>query len=246
MNKKTYIFANWKMCMGLDAAREFAQAFNMLLRENEIADDIPVCLFPSYPHLGGVAYDLNGAAAVGAQDCAAWGEGAYTGEVSASMLEELGCEYVLIGHSERRQYLAESGDLLKRKIVEAQKTGMQAVLCVGEGLDEHEAGDAEAVIERQLREALDQDNVLPGLIVSYEPVWAIGSGKIPSIKSIEQMHKKIRAIVTELGRSPEAVLYGGSVKPGNVKDLLGSAEIDGVLVGGASLKVASFWKICQS
>ncbi len=246
MDKKTYIFANWKMCMGVDDAQEFAEDFNRLLKENEIADDIRVCLFPSFPHLGGVAYELNGVAAVGAQDCAAWDEGAYTGEVSASMLEELGCEYVLIGHSERRQYLAESGALLKRKIVEAQKAGLQAVLCVGEGLDEHEAGDAEAVIERQLREALDQDNVLPGVIVSYEPVWAIGSGKIPSIKSIEQMHKKIRAIVKELGRSPEAVLYGGSVKPGNVKDLLGSAEIDGVLVGGASLKVASFWKICQS
>ena len=138
------------------------------------------------------------------------------------------------------------GDLLKRKIIEAQKAGMQPVLCVGEGLEEHEAGDAETVIERQLREALDQDNVLPGVIVSYEPVWAIGSGKIPSVKTIEQMHKKIRTIVTELGNPPEAVLYGGSVKPGNVKDLLASPEIDGVLVGGASLKVASFWKICQS
>jgi triosephosphate isomerase len=184
---------------------------------------------------------------VGGQNCSEHVEGAYTGEVSAAMLAELGCHWVILGHSERRQYFAESDDKVAAKAAAARDAGLVPILCVGETLAEREAGDAQAVVTGQLA-ALAAD--LKGSdVIAYEPVWAIGTGQTASPEQAQEMHACIRAFLREhAAESADAIrlLYGGSVKAENASELFSQEDIDGGLVGGASLKVDEFTAIIEA
>ena len=182
---------------------------------------------------------------LGAQDCAFGLKGAYTGEVSAKSLKQLGVKYVLIGHSERRGYFKEDSGLLKFKIAAALENGLVPVLCIGENLTAHKTKKAHAVLRRQLEEVLfgmdiSNDN---SLVIAYEPIWAIGSGKAMASAEVEASHVFIKGVLAELIGQIPRVLYGGSVSAQNALDLLEWPNIDGLLVGGASLKVDEFSKI---
>jgi triosephosphate isomerase (TIM) len=186
---------------------------------------------------------------LGAQDCSAHVSGAYTGEVSAAMLAEMGCSHVIVGHSERRQFHAESDELVSKKAQAALASGMTPVICVGESLTEREANRTADVIEVQVRAVL---SVLKQgeAVLAYEPVWAIGTGRTASPEQAQEVHRAIRSLLAaELGaEKAEAtlILYGGSMKPDNANALLACADIDGGLVGGASLKAQDFLGIAQA
>jgi triosephosphate isomerase len=176
-------------------------------------------------------------------------EGAFTGDVAAPMLADLGCELVLIGHSERRQYQEESDQLLAAKLTAAVQSELLPVLCVGETREQREAGEAEAVVESQLRGALDGQASLKGLVIAYEPVWAIGTGLTATPQQAQAMHGFIRerlADVAGVDADATRILYGGSVKSSNAAELFAQPDIDGALVGGASLDAAEFRKIIDA
>ncbi len=175
--------------------------------------------------------------------------GAYTGEVAAEMLRDIGCEWVLIGHSERRQYHTESDDLLQAKVAAAVAAGLQPVLCVGETLEQRRNGEAEHIVAGQLHGALGNQLSLGGLAIAYEPVWAIGTGVTASPEQAQAMHEFIRGALGEIGNvEPDQtrILYGGSVKAGNAGELFGQPDIDGALVGGASLVAEEFLAIVSA
>lgn len=177
-------------------------------------------------------------------------EGAYTGEVAAPMLADIGCEWVILGHSERRQYHQESASLLAAKLTIAAEAGLRPIFCVGETQEEREAGEAEIVVLAQLRDALADIPAIPGLVIAYEPVWAIGTGLTATPEQAEAVHAFIRQLLTDDFGEDVAnqirIQYGGSVKPGNAAELLGQPNIDGALVGGASLQVADFLGIVHA
>lgn len=186
---------------------------------------------------------------IGAQNMNDASEGAFTGEIAARMLVDAGAEFVILGHSERRRLFNESEALIHRKVVKALDSGLQPMLCVGESAEERDAGTSEQVVTEQLLTALDgvDKKAASQLVVAYEPVWAIGTGKAASKNEIAEMHKKIREVLTSHWGAKEAstvsILYGGSVKPETAHELFSEPEIDGFLVGGASLTVDSFSKI---
>ncbi|HJU17195.1 MAG TPA: triose-phosphate isomerase [Stellaceae bacterium] len=177
--------------------------------------------------------------ALGGQDCHPAAKGAHTGDVSAEMLADLGCTYVILGHSERRRDHGESDALVRDKVAAAWRAGLTAILCVGETREQREAGAAATVVAAQLAGSLPQDAASHPLVVAYEPVWAIGTGLTPTTGDIARMHADIRT------RLPAAapILYGGSVNPGNAAEILALPEVDGALVGGASLDAGQFWAI---
>jgi triosephosphate isomerase len=221
------VAANWKMNLRRQSAVELAAALK--------SDGRKCWLFPAFPHLAPVADTLIGSSMkLGAQDVSAEPDGAFTGDVSAEMLADTGCELVLVGHSERRHGRGETADLLLRKMKRAAVGGLQILYCVGETLAERSAGKAEAVVKGQLA-------TLKGLkiaAVAYEPVWAIGTGENATPDQANEMHGLIRSELKKLGlKTP--VLYGGSVNPGNARELLAQPNVDGVLVGGASLELDS-------
>jgi triosephosphate isomerase (TIM) len=210
--------------------------------------EIMVC--PPFPYLMETARLLkDSGVALGAQSVCAEAQGAFTGEVSAAMLKDVGCRYVLVGHSERRQLYGESDALVARKFMAAQSQGLLPVLCVGETLDEREADRTTEVVTRQLEAVLAVCGVqaLARAVIAYEPVWAIGTGRTASPEQAQTVHAVIRAKVTErdatIGGSVR-VLYGGSVKASNAQELFAMPDIDGGLVGGASLKADEFARIC--
>ena len=176
-------------------------------------------------------------------------QGAFTGEISGPMLRDLGCSYVILGHSERRQYFAETDQQVARKVKAAQRDGLLPIVCVGETLEERDRGDTLAVIRRQVRGGLDEQEkaAVAALVIAYEPVWAIGTGRTATPEQAQEVHAAIRATVAELADQTTAeavrILYGGSVKPDNVDALMAQADIDGALVGGASLQADSFARI---
>jgi len=178
-------------------------------------------------------------------------KGAFTGEVSAPMLRDVGCTHVIIGHSERRQYFGETDDTVAKKIASAQAHGLVPIVCIGEMLAEREAGQTLAVIERQLRRGLlgRDAAAIRASVVAYEPVWAIGTGKVATPEQAQEVHAFIRRTLTDVGGRDAAaacrILYGGSVKPDNIDELMRQADIDGALVGGASLQVESFARIVK-
>jgi len=208
-----------------------------------------VVLCPPFTSLQAVAEELAGTpVALGAQNLHWEREGAYTGEVSGEMLAALGCRYVIVGHSERRTHFGESDEAVARKLMAARRCGMVPILCVGETLEEREAGRTEEVVVGQLSRSLEGWPGESPLVVAYEPVWAIGTGMTATRAQAEQVHRVIREwLAMTLGRRFAAstrVLYGGSVKPENAAELLGSEHIDGALVGGASLVASAFVEIC--
>jgi len=227
------IAGNWKMFKGPADAGEFCRG----LRDTALPDDVDVVIAPPYVSLSAAVQALAGTEiGVFAQNCHWESEGAFTGEVSAPMLRELGVYGTIVGHSERRQYFGETDETVAQRCRAALEGGLQVIACVGETLAEREAGETDAVLRRQVSVLEADDN----LVIAYEPIWAIGTGKTATPEMAQQAHETIKAVLDL------PVLYGGSVKPENAAELMSQPAIDGALVGGASLDVASFAAICQN
>jgi triosephosphate isomerase len=243
--RKQLVVGNWKM-FGSHTAN--AELLAGIVGGRPYIADVAVCV--PFPYLSETAVALAATdIRWGAQDCSPHEQGAYTGEVSAAMLREFGCRYVIVGHSERRQYHAESDQLVADKAKAALAQGVTPIVCVGETLAQREAGQAEAVVKRQLSVVIHTLAHCAGeMVVAYEPVWAIGTGKTATPEQAQSVHALLRAQLA--AATPRAadmkILYGGSVKPDNAATLFGQADIDGGLVGGASLKAADFVTICRS
>lgn len=233
-----YIFGNWKMSQSLAAGRDFFRKIDLKFKENKKADQIELGIFPSYPHileLVNLSRELP--VTLGAQDCSNENEGAFTGEVSCSMLSELGATAVLIGHSERRKRFKESNELLAKKLDRALEAELLPVFCFGETKEERESGQLERVLKAQLEVVKTFE---PSILLAYEPVWAIGTGLTASPQQIEETHS---LIASWMPKSP--ILYGGSVKPANCAEILGVSEVHGLLIGGASLDPDGFSQISR-
>jgi triosephosphate isomerase len=241
------IAGNWKMNGGL--ASNATLLAGLLGDKTELSAELAVCV-PA-PYLAQVQSALSGSPVRwGAQDVSAHEKGAFTGEVSANMLFEFGCSYVIVGHSERRSYHAESDELVAQKALRAVTTGLTPIVCVGETLEEREQGATDAVVARQLAPVLDAVGTqLTSMVIAYEPVWAIGTGKTATPDMAQQVHARIRALIAERdaeGAQQVRLLYGGSMKPDNAKDLLAMPDIDGGLIGGASLNASDFLAIANA
>jgi triosephosphate isomerase (TIM) len=243
--RRKLVVGNWKM-HGSRAAN--AQLLAGLKEAGPWNADVAVCVPAVY--IAETALALTGNAIVyGAQDCSAHEQGAYTGEVSSAMLADVGCRYVIVGHSERRAYHAESDQLVADKAKAALAHGVTPIVCVGETRAEREAGQTEAVVKRQLAAVIHALGHCCGeMVVAYEPVWAIGTGLTASPAEAQAVHAVLRAqLHAATDRSGlMRILYGGSVKADNAAELFSQADIDGGLIGGASLKVADFAAICRA
>ncbi|WLE60111.1 triose-phosphate isomerase [Burkholderia plantarii] len=239
------VIGNWKMHGRLDGNRELLGELLEGAHAVPAAVGIGVCV--PFPYLAQVGELLAGSrVASGAQDVSAHEQGAYTGEVAGAMIAEFGAQYVLVGHSERRTYHGESSDLVAVKAQRALAAGLTPVVCVGETLAERESDATEAVVGAQLDAvlALLSDDEAARIVVAYEPVWAIGTGKSASSEQAQQVHAFLRSRLAAKGVAQVSVLYGGSVKPDNAGELFGQPDIDGGLIGGASLKSGDFLAIC--
>jgi len=238
---------NWKMHKTSAEARELAQAVRERIAP---ASDREVLLCPPFTAIPAVAEVLSGSPIrLGAQNMHWEPKGAFTGEVSGEMLRDLGCEYVIVGHSERRHIFGEQDEILHRKVKAAFRAGLRPIFCVGEMLEERDAGKEREVVERQLRNGLagltEQETKV--LVVAYEPVWAIGTGRTATPDVAQTMHEHVRTVLADIWSGPIAdgirIQYGGSVKPDNVASLMAEPDIDGALVGGASLDAESLGRI---
>jgi triosephosphate isomerase len=232
------IAGNWKMNGGLADATALAKAVATLPTGPA---EILVC--PPFPFLAAVGQALAGSrVALGAQDCHAAPNGAHTGDVAAEMLRDVGCRYVIVGHSERRTNHAETDAVVKAKAEAALRAGLAAIVCVGETLAERDSGRANAVVAAQLAGSLPAGATAGNLVVAYEPVWAIGTGRTPTAAQVADIHAVVRADLARRFADGAAmrVLYGGSVNAANAAELLAVANVDGALVGGASLKADAF------
>lgn len=229
---KRWIIGNWKMNGTQSTVRPLLQA----LLNVSVPPDVEIAVCPPFTLLATTASQIkNSALRLGAQDCSPEQQGAFTGDISADMLADAGCSLVILGHSERRYGHGETDELINRKIKAASKAGLKIILCVGETLAEREAGNAERVVMRQLERSMPGKMDAASLIIAYEPVWAIGTGKTATGEDITSMHASIHS-----GVKGVPVLYGGSVKSGNAKEILSLPGVDGTLVGGASLKAEEF------
>jgi len=244
MARKPFIAGNWKMNTNAASARALASGLAEAIGQVESAD---LAVFPPFVYLAAVAEAVAGTrVAVGAQDVYFEDDGAFTGEISAAMLADVGCTHVLCGHSERRHVIGETDELINRKLLKAVADGLKPVLCVGELLAERQAGETAEVVKRQVRLGLEGISAgdVEGVTIAYEPVWAIGTGEVATPAQAQEVHALIRSLLADLYDPSVAeairIQYGGSVKPDNAAELLGCADVDGALVGGASLKVASF------
>ena len=238
------IAGNWKMNTTVSEASELVKAMKDGL--DRIAD-VEKVLCPPFVSLAALRELIKGSSVkLGAQNVFYEAKGAYTGETSPTMLAEL-CEYVIIGHSERRQYFNETGEIVNKKIVAAMKADLKPILCVGERLEENEAGRTEEVVSEQLRSSLAGINNLDGLVLAYEPIWAIGTGRAATGEQANATISLIRRNISELYGEKTAkdvrILYGGSVTADNTTEFMQQPDIDGALVGGASLKASEFLNI---
>ncbi|WP_348696798.1 triose-phosphate isomerase [Duganella fentianensis] len=246
--RRKLVIGNWKM-NGNRAANSTLLS-GILAGLNDFGADCAVCV-PA-PYLAQCESQLQGSAvAWGAQDLSVHASGAYTGEVAAAMLVDFGCRYVLCGHSERRAYHYESNELVAQKARAALAAGLTPVVCVGETLDQREAGETAAVIGAQLQAVLDvlENSELIKIVVAYEPVWAIGTGKTATPQIAQEAHALLRAQLAAkdaVAAASMQILYGGSMKPENAKELMVQPDIDGGLIGGAALKAADFLGIIQA
>jgi len=247
--RRTLIAANWKMnCTRADAA-QLAQ--DVVRGVADASVDIVMC--PPFTALETVSSIVSGTnVALGAQDIFWESSGAYTGEISPDMLVDAGCSYAIVGHSERRQYMDETDEMVNRKARAALAAGLKVMMCVGETLEEREAGKMDEIVKREVVNGLAQIDAgqLESLSIAYEPIWAIGTGKTATPQRANEAHEFIRGIVGDLysGQVAEmfVIQYGGSVKPGNTADLMAQPHVDGALVGGASLKPDSFVQIVKA
>lgn len=246
--RKTLIAGNWKMnglgADGVALARAVADG------AHDVAAGLLVC--PPATLIARVAAALAGTAiGVGGQDCHDRADGAFTGDVSAEMLADAGARAVILGHSERRHGLGETDEWIKAKVAAAWRAGLTAIVCVGETEAERDGGQAFGVVGAQVFNSIPEKGPSPdNLVVAYEPVWAIGTGRVPDLDDIQTMHKHIRSLLAATWSEDLAagtrVLYGGSMKPGNAGDILDLADVDGGLIGGASLKAEDFLAIARA
>jgi len=238
--RQPLVVANWKMNGSRSSVASLLDALVEALPRTGV--QVEVC--PVYVHLAQAVARCDGSVLrVGAQDCSHAQSGAYTGEVAPQMLADLGCHRVILGHSERRQYHSESDALIAAKFGAAVAAGLAPILCVGETRSQREAGEAEAVVDAQLKGALRGQETFNGLSVAYEPVWAIGTGLSATPEQAQQMHAFIRERldgIQGIDADTTPLLYGGSVKPNNAASLFEQLDIDGALVGGASLVAEEF------
>lgn len=249
---ETIVAGNWKMHMTLPEASSFLMDLKAKLSENNL-NNSRVIVLPPYPFLAPMAEDARGTSIhIGAQNCHQAKEGAYTGEVAAPMLSSTGADYVIVGHSERREFFEEGGELLAEKIDMAMHYGLTPIYCCGETQEQRESGDSEKVVQRQIEEELfhlDKEEIKE-VIIGYEPVWAIGTGKNATPDDAEAMHATIRKGLAKKYDKQTAdaisIIYGGSVKPGNAGDLFGKPNINGGLIGGASLNPDNFLEIIKA
>ncbi len=248
MMRKPVIAGNWKMYKLLGEAVDTALALKPLVAN---ANHCEVVIAPVFTALKVVADKLEGSnISVAAQDCSIQNDfGAHTGEVAPVMIKDVGCSHVIVGHSERRQFYGETDESVNWKSMAAIAAGLTAIVCVGEQLGQRESGDAESVVTGQLSGALSSLTVsdMKRIIIAYEPVWAIGTGKTATPEQAQEMHAHIRDVIRESHGTEVAddirILYGGSVKPDNIGILMSQPDVDGALVGGASLDAESFSKI---
>ncbi len=248
-NRKPVMAGNWKM---FKTGSEAAALLRDLRPKISMIHDVEIVVCPPFTSLAAAAQAISGSnIALGGQNLHWEVSGAFTGEVSAQMLDEAGCRWVIIGHSERRQLFGETDETVHKKILAALRQGLTPIACCGETLAEREANRTLEVVGRQIQGALGALNAgqVKSLVVAYEPVWAIGTGKVATPAQAQEVHAAIRAQVGKLHGSEVAeglrILYGGSVKPDNIKDLMAQADLDGALVGGASLQAESFAAIVR-
>lgn len=249
MSRKILIAGNWKMNKTATEAVELAKPVIDALANQS---DIDVLMCPPFTSIAAVSALIgNSTVRVGAQNMSDKAKGAFTGEVSASMLRDLQVSYVILGHSERRSYYGETDAFINRKLLAALENNLKPILCVGETLDEREAGKVESVIETQLVGGLKDvpADKAESIVIAYEPVWAIGTGKTATPEQAQEVHAFIRAqLISLLGTvgSSIRILYGGSMKPSNADELLAKPDIDGGLIGGAALVAKDFLSLVES
>ncbi len=252
MKRQQIVAGNWKMNKNYKEGVDLAAAIASKLPS--ASTDALVILCPPYIHLSGVADAIKGVSnlKLGAQNCYQEESGAYTGEISPAMLRSAGCDYVILGHSERREYFGETDELLSRKINLALNHGLRPIFCCGEKLDVREAGTHEELVARQISEALFHltPEQFRSVVIAYEPVWAIGTGKTATPGQAQEMHHHIRNLIKKKYGADIAngttILYGGSAKPSNARELFSQPDVDGGLIGGASLKADDFVAIAES
>jgi len=234
------------MHLGEKEAGEFMEEFiNKIRGLHELVEIGVAPPFISIPHVRDIINRNSLPIHLCAQNSHWEDKGAYTGEVSPSMLKELGVEYVIIGHSERREYFFESDEMINRKLKALKRNGLKAILCVGEKLEERENGKTMDVIKRQIEKGLNGIEV-EGIVIAYEPVWAIGTGRTATPETAQEVHSFIKDLIKKTSGRDISVIYGGSVKPENINSLLSMPDIDGALVGGASIKADTFFEIIKN
>lgn len=245
---KKVFAANWKLQKNPHQAIEFCEKLkNEISKNQNFYDKHEVMIFPQNYSLFSVLQSLKDSSiACGPQNIHTELAGAFTGENSAQFAQEIGAQIILLGHSERRQYFHESSKALNKKLLSTQKLNLIPVFCIGETLEERQSGKTEMVCFEQLVSAFNDVDRSKRIVVAYEPVWAIGTGQVASTEQVADIHKKLNLKMKDLGFTDFQLLYGGSVKPDNAKELLALPNVDGFLIGGASLEVESFMKICLS
>ncbi|MDE6003195.1 MAG: triose-phosphate isomerase, partial [Prevotella sp.] len=243
--RKKIVAGNWKMNLNLQEGVALAKELNEALTADKPNCDVVICT--PFIHLASVAKELEGSViGLGAENCADKEKGAYTGEVSAEMVKSTGAQYVILGHSERREYYKETPEVLKEKVLQALKNGLKVIFCIGETLEEREANKQNEVVKAELEGSVFNlsEADFRQIIIAYEPIWAIGTGKTATAEQAEEIHAYIRSIVAEkYGQAvadDTSILYGGSCKASNAPELFAKPDIDGGLIGGASLKCADF------
>lgn len=251
--RKKIVAGNWKMNKTFEEAQALvSEVVNMV--QDEVNNDAIVVLCPSFPFLSSVSKAVGDSAKIhlGAQNCHQKESGAYTGEVSAEMLKSVGVEYVILGHSERRQYFFEDNLMLEAKVKAVLKAGLIPIFCIGESLEQRELDLTFSVLETQLKEGLFHlsNEEFAQVVIAYEPIWAIGTGKTASSQQAQEVHAFIREQIARhydaAAAADTTILYGGSANPGNARELFSQPDIDGGLIGGASLKSRDFTDIIKS
>lgn len=251
--RKNIVAGNWKMNCTLSEGKKLASEVIHMVQD-EVNNDADVILIPPFIHLTGLNNLIGSSDNIflGAQNCHQVESGAYTGEVSASMVASTGATHVIIGHSERREYFAETDELLAEKVTSALANNLTPIFCCGEPLDVRESGKHESHVESQVRNALFElsEKVISKVVIAYEPVWAIGTGKTASAAQAQEMHQFVRGLLRDRYSNETAesisILYGGSVKPENAHEIFAQTDVDGGLIGGASLKSRDFTNIIKA
>lgn len=247
--RKPLIAGNWKMNKHIAESVALASQLKEMVSD---VQEVEIVIAPPYTALGSVADAIKGSNVFLSAQNTFWEEsGAFTGEVAPSMLKDVGCRYAIVGHSERRQYFGETNETVNKRLKAALKVSLTPIVCIGEVLEERETDKTLKVIEQQLKEGLRglSAGEMENVVIAYEPVWAIGTGKTATPDQAQEVHQFIRKLIAEIFSEKVAegvrILYGGSVKPDNIDQLMSQKDIDGALVGGASLKADSFARIVK-